>query len=248
VLPEVALLEAVAGRLPIETPEPVFVPDHGQYFGYRFVAGRSVEELTDDDGFTLDDAFVDLLVEVVVAIETTVSVEEAVAFGLPPFEELPRYPEHESRALSSQLLTAQAKSVAAGVQKRVDGLWHAARSRRFVVMHADLGLDHWIVDTDGKVYALIDWSDSCVGPPELQLSTTMWHLRQQTADVVERYAATTGHEVDRDLVYACGFLNALSDLGELLDDDEADEDDIEWCVSFLNHWCGTDAGVHFDPL
>jgi hypothetical protein len=57
-------------------------------------------------------------------------------------------------------------------------------------------------------------------------------------DSVERIGEGWDHVayVDRDLVFACGYLNALSDLGELLDDDEADDDDIEWCVSFLNDW------------
>jgi aminoglycoside phosphotransferase (APT) family kinase protein len=236
VLPEVELLRAVTGRLPIETPDPVFVPDHGRYFGYRFLAGRSVEDLMDDDTFTLDSRFLDLLVEVIVGIEMAVSAEDAAVFGLPRFDELLRYPAQERRALSSDLLTARAKSVAAGVAGRVDRLWRDAIPRGFTAMHADLGLDHWIVDDGGRVYALIDWSDSCIAPPELQLSTTMWHLREQVTEVVARYTAATGRHVDRDLVFACGYLNALSDLGELLDDDEADEDDIEWCVSFLNDW------------
>ena len=44
-LAEVGLLQAVAGRLPVVVPEPVYVADHGQYFGYRYLPGEDLAQL-----------------------------------------------------------------------------------------------------------------------------------------------------------------------------------------------------------
>lgn len=244
---EVALLRAVAGRLPVAVPEPVYVADGGDYFGYRFLPGRSLEDLL-AGGSPLPaaaDQFADLVVDVVMAIDDVVAVGDAAAMGIRRAVP-PHYPDAEEHALRSGRLTTGMSSVFGWVVEALPRLWSAAMARPVATLHADLGLDHWLVDDDSTPYALIDWSDSCIGPPELQLAALMWHVPELTANVARRYAQHASRVIDGDLVLSCGYVNALTDLGELLGDDdddgrdEGDEAGIEWCLEFLHRWSQPD--------
>lgn len=222
---EVSLLRAVAGRLPVEVPEPMHVTD--DYFGYRHLPGGSLE-----DADEVPANFADLVIDVVVGLEQIVPVDRARAFGLPPAPD-PATPTSDADAHLPDEVRTALRTAAGDLEQR----WPAAMRSPLVTLHNDLGFDHWIVDGTGRPYALIDWSDACVGPPELQLSTLMWHASDLIADIAQRYVDRTGRAVDGRLVHACGFANAWGDLTELLaDDEEDDEEDVEWCLDFLGRW------------
>jgi aminoglycoside phosphotransferase (APT) family kinase protein len=240
-LPEVALLRAVAGRLPLAVPEPVFVARDGRYFGYRFLPGPSLAELLErGERPPLDDAFVELVVDVAVSVAAAVPVEDAFGIGLRRANG-DRIHEAAPRALASELLTPPMRDAATAAVAGWSARWAEAGGRPVATLHADLGLDHWLVDECGATYALIDWSDACVGPPELDLAALMWHAPELVAATAQRYAERTARQLDGDLVFACGYLNALEDLGELLGTaSAADPDDIGWCVEFLDRWADPD--------
>lgn len=238
---EVSLLRALTGRLPVAAPEPIFVDAKGRYFGYRYLPGRSVEDLRAEDSWSPDPegAFADLVVDVITAVEDAVAVDEAESIRL-RVAGMPRYPEQEGRALASGKLTEDMRSAVTTVLDALPRLWREAMSRPLATLHADLGLDHWLVDRDENPYALIDWSDSCVGPPELQLSTLMWHVPELAASVARRYSSRTGRSIDGELILACGFGEVLSDLGELLGATCPDEQDIAWTLECLRRWSDAD--------
>lgn len=236
-LAEVALLNEVVGRLPVAVPEPAYVAEHGRYFGYRYLPGKSVEQLVDNCPWRPDqqELLTDLIVDVVTAIEAVVPTSAAAALGLRQAE-TPRYPDAEQYALRSGILTAGMESLFDSIDPAFSRLWTTAMERPVATLHADLGLDHWLVDDDLSIYALIDWSDSCVGPPELQLSTLMWHAPELASSAARRYAELTNRLIDGDLMLGCGYLNALSDVGGLLREPDPDEDEIDWCLVFLRRW------------
>jgi aminoglycoside phosphotransferase (APT) family kinase protein len=238
---EVALLEAVAGRLPVAVPEPVYVPDHCQYFGYRFLTGRSMEELLADDARIPgpDGQFADLVVEVITAIDAAVPVNDAAGIGVRRAG-APRCPDIQEQDRLRGRLTGSMQSASEWVVGAVPRLWTAAMDRPVATLHADLGLDHWLMNDGRASYALIDWSDCCIGPQEVQLSTLMWHAPELAANVARRYVQRTNRVVDGDLIFGCGYANALSDLGELLGEDVRDEEDIEWSLEFLHRWSQPD--------
>jgi aminoglycoside phosphotransferase (APT) family kinase protein len=242
-LPEVRLLRAVAGHLPVVVPEPVYVADHGQYFGYRYLPGEDLAQLLGDGSWRPDPdgSFADFVTDVVTALEEVVAANDAEAIGVRRARR-PRYPDAAALALLRSRLTATMRSVFESAAEALPPLWSAAMARPVATLHADLGLDHWLADGEGP-YALIDWSDSCVGPPELQLSTLMWYVPELTAGVARRYADRTNRVIDGDLIFCCGCVNALSDLGEILRQDDTDEEDLEWCLEFLRRWSQADLAV-----
>ena len=136
------------------------------------------------------------------------------------------------------------RAVADSVLEDYVDRWNAASARRRVTLHADLGLDHWLLDSDGEVYALIDWSDACIAPPEQQLATLLWHIPDLAQAVADRCAASTGAAVDGHLVVAEAYASVLCDLAELLDEgDPEDENDIEWYVRLLEGWATRGSGL-----
>jgi len=235
---EVRLLRTVDGRIPVAVPRPVHVADDGSFFGYRYIPGRAVADALD---LWVDprrqDALVRLVVEVAVAIEAAVPVEDACATGLEVLGEPRHAVSGAEAALEAALLPADARPAAEAALASYETLWEEAASRKMATLHADFGLDHWLLDQRGEIHALIDWSDACVAPPEHQLSTLMWDIPTLVAPAAARYAESAGSEVDLRLVVADGYLNALGDLAELLEEEvPADDEDVARCVRFLETW------------
>jgi len=151
----------------------------------------------------------------------------------------PCWPNTQEQDILRGRLTASMQSTFEWVAGALPRLWTAAMTRPLATLHADLGLDHWLVDDDRPSYALIDWSDCCTGPQELQLSTLMWNVPELASNVARRYAQRTSRVIDGDLIFSCGYANALSDLGELLREN-SDEQDTAWSLEFLHRWSQPD--------
>ena len=225
---EIALLRAVAGRLPLAVPSPQWVAPDDAWFGYPYLAGSPVQ------GGPLPDGFAALVTETIVAIEGAPGV------GLParrqPTDDDALVASLVGRGVVPATIDAAVQNAMATRAER----WPAAVARRCVVLHADLGLDHWLVDDTGRVVALIDWSDAVVGPPETQLRTLLWDEPALARDVIGRYEDATGIAVDRELVVADGLIQAYTDLAELTAEGD---DDTERCHWFLEHWSEVGIGA-----
>lgn len=234
--PEIALLRAVHGQLPVTAPQPAWIAPDERYFGYRYLPGQSVFDVVDDwTSPPMRARLADLITEVILGVERLVTPEDGRSIGLEHLGDPPQDLAHARRALESGRLPRKVTAVADRVFDGYVTRWESAVERRMSVLHGDLGLDHWLIDRAGAVYALIDWSDACIAPPEHQLSTLMWHIPDLAGEVTELYAAATGDEPDRELIFADGYLNALGDLSELVEEGE-DEEDIDRCVRFVTSW------------
>jgi len=235
---EVALLRTLAGRLPVAIPEPVFVAGDETYFGYRYLPGRSLDDAEEASESPVPPrAFADLIIDVAVAIEQDVPVAQAVEFGLEVFRLGPDSFRHATSALAGGLLSWAVRAKSERALTTFVERWPGAAASHVVTMHADLGLEHWLLDDQHRVYALIDWSDACIAPPELQLSAVMWAAPDLVATAASSYRDRTGYEVDVDLIIAAGYVNALGGIGELLEDDDPEnEEDLEEYVELLGRW------------
>jgi hypothetical protein len=223
---EVALLRAVAGRLPVTVPEPLHVAPGDAWFGYRYLRGEPVQ------GGPLPDGFAALAVDTIIAIEDAPRGALPVWLG-PGDDDHAVVASLAGRGVVAPVIDAAVQRALATRAER----WPAAVERRLVPLHADLGLDHWLVADDGAV-SLIDWSDAVVGPPETQLRTLMWDEPALAAEVIARYRDATGVDVDLELVLADGLIQAYTDLAELTAEGD---DDTGRCHWFLAHW--VDVGV-----
>lgn len=232
---EVELLRRVAGRVPIATPEPLFVAAGSGFFGYRYLPGLSVVDGLERWKAPAELArLAEVVTGVVLAVEGTVTVPEGTRIGL-QYRDAPLDHAGAARALDLPLVSPAVRSMAQRVLDEYPERWKRAAARRMTVLHGDLGLDHWLVDTTGAVYALIDWSDASIAPPEHQLSTLMWDIPELTWEVTTRYTDATGDRPDRDLTFSDGYLNALGDVGELVAEDERGEE-LDRCLRFLSSW------------
>lgn len=219
---EIAVLRAVAGRLPVTSPEPSHVAPGDVWFGYPFLPGEPVQ------GKPLPDGFAALVTDTILSIEQVVPADIGI-----PVRDCPADEEALVASLYGRGVVPPAIDELAGEALRTRASrWPAAAARRLAVLHADLGLDHWLVDHDDGSVALIAWSDAAVGPPETQLRTLMWDEPALAAEVIARYQDTTGSAVDVDLVFADGILQAYTDLAELL----AEGEDLEIPLAFLHRW------------
>ena len=237
---EARLLEAVRGRLPVAVPEPVFVATDGNFFGYPYLAGLSIADRLDVWVDPRKQAsLASLVVDVAVAIEAAVPVEMARGLGLDVVDRPDDILRSAVAGLEASLLSSTARAAAEAAIATYAERWEAAGASRQATLHADLGLDHWLIDVDGRVYALIDWSDACVAPPEHQLSTLMWDLPPLAGKAAAAYEARTGRDIDDELILADGCLNALGDLGELLE--EGDDAGVSRCLTFLETWTSVDS-------
>lgn len=199
--PEIALLRAVAGRVPVAVPEPLHVDPGHEWFGYRFLPGPAIADgLEAWSSPARQSVLAELVVDVMLAVEAAVSIDDAERLDL---------------------------------DVRTDD------GRRLVTQHADLGLDHWLLDERGTPYALIDWSDACVASVEQQLSTLAWDLPDLVDLAAAAYERRTGHVVDRGHAGALAVANATDDLEELLAQGLAPDDrEILRCRAVIDRWSG----------
>ncbi|HEX4904379.1 MAG TPA: phosphotransferase, partial [Acidimicrobiales bacterium] len=127
---EVRLLRAVAGRLPVATPEPVHVASDGTFFGYRYLPGESIEQLLDDGRWRpeTDGSLTELVVDVIVAIEDLIRPEVASAMGIRRADGR-RYAQEEQWALDSGHITPAMRAVHDDVVRKLPVQWAAAMRR-----------------------------------------------------------------------------------------------------------------------
>lgn len=236
---EIGLLQELADRLPVAIPEPVLVAPGDRYFGYRYLPGPSLDT-TVDGPRPPGGPFVRLLVDIAVTVERLVPPGRALALGLARDDRRDDL-STAHLALGGGRLTDEMRRIGDRTVAVLGERWRAAAARRSVTIHGDFGLDHFIVNGANDVYALIDWTDACVAPAEANVSALMWHVPSLAADAAVAYEAATGAPLDRELVFATGFVNALGDLGELeREDPEGNADDIAWCLQFLRTWSDPD--------
>ena len=235
---EVAVLRRLAGRLPVAIPDPAFVAGDETYFGYRYLPGRPLDDVDKGSDWPVTpQVFADLIVDVALAIEEGVPVAQAGAFGLKELRPETDGLRHAASALGRGLLSPAARAAGQCALETFVERWPRAAASRLVTMHGDLALEHWLLDERRRVYALIDWSDACIAPPELQLSAVMWAGRDLVGTAASSYRDRTGHDVDVELVIASGYVSALGGIGELLEeDDPGNEDDLDDYVELLSRW------------
>lgn len=159
---EIALLPALAPRLPVQVPHFELVARNGLVCaGYRKIQGSpakgDVSVQTGDD-----------LGRILSALHAF-PVEHARALGVPYFDPA-AWREHftglcgDFRQRVFPLLDPTERKQAETLFAQVDAL-------EFVpaLLHSDLGPDH-VLCRDGRVAGIIDWSDARVGDPALDLA------------------------------------------------------------------------------
>lgn len=213
---QVGLLAALADRVPVTIPFPLFTTPNplgpGSIGASRFVAG----EVADEDEWhrrgLLDDTNAAMIARIIEAI-ASFPVDRAVDLGVPVddersdlADELGRLRRHAPGRLSPD----EVRDLLARWERYV------ADDAFFVnppgLVHADLSLDHLLI-ADGEIVGLIDFGDVNVTDPDLELAY-LW--AEAGPEFVARVQRHRGRTVDARLAAKLDFAQLRSEAGDIL--------------------------------
>jgi aminoglycoside phosphotransferase (APT) family kinase protein len=177
-LAEARLLPWLAPQLPL----PVPIPEPTQY-GVRHLL--LVGEPLEDDASTAMGRELGLFLKALHAVDPAEAVAHGAGDAVTAAADKTRFLD-EARGQVLPLLPEQAQAAGAALLDRVEGV-------RTALIHADLGPEHLLV-RDGRITGIIDWTDSEIGDPALDLS---WLLNDAPAGISEGLTQT--YEVTPDL-------------------------------------------------
>jgi aminoglycoside phosphotransferase (APT) family kinase protein len=176
-LAEARLLPWLARQLPLPVPIPEPTSDGVRH---RVLVGEPLEEASTALGRELG-----LFLKALHAVDPAEAVAHGAGDALTAAADKTRFLE-EARARVLPLLPSAAQAAGAALLDRVEGV-------RTALIHADLGPEHLLV-RDGRITGIIDWTDSEIGDPALDLS---WLLNGAPAALAEGVVQT--YEVTPDL-------------------------------------------------
>jgi aminoglycoside phosphotransferase (APT) family kinase protein len=178
---EARLLPAIAGRLPLEVPQPTMLGRPGAryrwpFLGHRLVPGRTADRARLDDAQRA--AAAQPLGQFLAALHA-VPIDEVVALGaggdsIGRLDLGTRVP----RALELLAgLPPEAVGVdPAAVRKVIESSAAIRAPAAQALAHGDLYVRHLLVDANGRLTGVIDWGDLHVGHPAVDLSVAYGFL------------------------------------------------------------------------
>lgn len=225
---EAAVLKALHGRTPYQTPLPELIPKSGLYHGYKLVRGRLWDEKTDTHK---SDAFMERWLDARRAIASALDVDEAHKLGVPDYDInllLAEIVELDQAAKTP----AAAKTLLATASETVHEKMPPKSSWTFI--HTDMQVRNVLLDEDDNITGVIDFGGSEVGPLEADFAFwTNW--RDDSLQQVAKLAAQRGEHVDIELTEALRQIYDLYDyvLSKRYGANESADfylDKIEWWV------------------
>ncbi|MEX0748848.1 MAG: aminoglycoside phosphotransferase family protein [Candidatus Saccharimonadales bacterium] len=214
---EIGLLKHVFNRLPVKTPEPLLVPEHYGYFGYRHIPGSSLKDYP--ELFKSSEQYpeiLDLWVRVATVIEQIITLEDAERLGLRAFDGVNPRVKLAKVVLNSDLLDSEFTPIIGVILDKYGESYKALAKKRSVTLHGDLGFGNWLVDAHKRPYAVIDWSEATIAPPEHQMEF-MWDMPpEMLRHMTNTYEDITDCKLDTEFIFVSGCTGFLGDIGALL--------------------------------
>jgi aminoglycoside phosphotransferase (APT) family kinase protein len=196
---EIAALAALAPRLPLPIPAPVFVGRASDefpwpFFGARHLHGAEPLGLDEHARAGLARPFGEFLR----------ALHGAEIDGLPadPFgrvdmaRRVPETREWLARAEAAGLWRAPDT-----VSALLDTATDLGAPPATVVVHGDLHMRHLLVDDHGTLCGVIDWGDLCCGDPSMDLSL-VWNLLPNRDEFLAAYGPVSDEQLVRARVLA----------------------------------------------
>jgi aminoglycoside phosphotransferase (APT) family kinase protein len=196
---EIRALAALAPRLPLPVPAPVFVGEPADgfpwpFFGARFLPGNEPLGLSEEQRAGLARP----LGEFLRALHRS---------------DVPDLPPDPFGRGDMAIRVPQARERLAALA--AEGLWHAPSSvaavldaaaalptaDATVVCHGDLHLRHLLVDDTGAAACVIDWGDLCRGDPSIDMPL-VWALLPNRDEFLAAYGPVTDDQLLRARVLA----------------------------------------------
>ena len=152
---EIAVLPALAKRLPVGVPAPVFVGRPGESFRWPFYGARYLEGV-EATGHSVDPVALGTALRVLHAPETFAAVGDVLPVDpLGRVDMAVRLPRLAELGVETPALVATAEAL--------------PPARHTAVCHGDLHMRQLLVDGDGLT-GIVDWVDVCRSDPAVDLS------------------------------------------------------------------------------
>jgi aminoglycoside phosphotransferase (APT) family kinase protein len=186
---EADLLEALAGRIPVEVPRPVLVVDELGLLVYRRLDGVPLLDVRTRR--------VDALVpDLVALLDALHAIDESLVADLVgpdpyPLDVWRDEAVAEVTALGSALTRSERRLIGAFADAPVPPVGHTSR-----LCHHDLGAEHLLVDpAEGRLLGVLDWSDAAWTDPCRDLGRL---ARDLGSDALEDIIAGIRLDLDAD--------------------------------------------------
>jgi aminoglycoside phosphotransferase (APT) family kinase protein len=167
---EATLLPWLAPQLPLPIPMPTLVRDSPLTLRHRLIEGAPCDGRRPAHGHAIG-GFLRAL--------HAVSVADATEWGVSEWESADIWPRFEDEVLPAVV------GVDTALRSAAEALLHrCANAPRTALVHADLGPNHIRVSGD-TVTGIIDWTDTCIGDPGLDLAWVLYGTSPEFAARVE---------------------------------------------------------------
>ncbi|MGZ5400789.1 MAG: phosphotransferase, partial [Nocardioides sp.] len=180
---EARLMPRLAPLLPLDVPVPVVIDTDPWRVRHELVPGEPVERdrLAAPDGRRVGEF-----------LRALHDVPPATWSGTGIAADTDRVPELEAmRTAVLPLLPSDLTDEGEALLDRC-----AAATRRPVLRHGDLGPDH-LLTTGGRITGVIDWTDTALGDPALDLAWLVHRTPARFADALVAAYGPTPEELDR---------------------------------------------------
>lgn len=190
---EVAVLAALDGRLPVDTPRVEWVGQRSRFFAYRKITGRPFDGrryLSDTRARQRDLAA--SMAEYLAALHDALTEPEIASIGIPDF-----FP------LDARADLIDPNGVPPSVRPEVTDMLARARelSGRLegrMLLDNDFTSDNFVLDSEtGLLSGVWDYSGVTIGPASFDFRALLRDPDPLTEDVVREYELRTGREICR---------------------------------------------------
>ncbi|WP_067815948.1 phosphotransferase [Actinomadura kijaniata] len=173
---EIAVLPALAGRLPLPVPVPDLVGEPSPEFPWPFWGAPMIPGRELADSGLPQDRRARAAADAGAFLRVLHAPDLAAEFGdRLPYDPFRRGVPPERAARAAERLGRLARRGAWERDRAVEALLDAARtmpepSGPAVLSHGDLHVRHLLVDGEGRACGVIDWGDLCLADPAVDLS------------------------------------------------------------------------------
>ncbi len=192
---EVELLRFLRGRVPVEIPNPEYLPQDNSYYGYPKLKGVLVHDLLGD--FSADDwrRYREDWVAIASALHTNVNVEEARKLGVPDYKAPNR--SRVEGIFDIPDVDTDVTDFARDVIQQLES--YDPTPDAYVFIHDDMQARNLLADPETKrVTGLIDWTEASVGPRSREFAVHEWMHGTALIEIAQVYEEKTGVPVDQD--------------------------------------------------
>ena len=227
---EIAVLHEIASRMPVEIPEPIYVPSDYSYFGYPVLNGV----LAINVNFTQveRETYRQQWMEIVEAIQKALAKDEALKLGVEHMD-ISTEIENAKRIikipdLDPKILNFAEQSISEAIRKNTP-------EESWSFIHGDVHMLNALVDEKThKIMGLLDWTHCWVGPLEVEFSIWEWDKVGELEKTARAFEERTGRRINVQEAKMWRHIWEMSDFVESYE--EKNEKEVKSSKAHIERW------------